>query len=266
MKLTKGNFWLFFDMEFKNITLSIEEEIGILKINRPAVLNALNTETLKELEAAIDYITNEEAIKALIITGEGKAFVAGADISEMVNFTPLAAKAFAEMGHRILSKVEKLPKPVIAAINGYALGGGCELALACDCRIIAEGAKIGQPEVNIGVIPGFGGCLRLPRICGKGIASELIFTGEMISAQEAFRIGLVNKVVPLEDLIPTSKEIAKRIASKGKEVIAQAKKAIGSGMETDLETAKEIEIQSFALLFSIEETKEKMKAFLEKKK
>ncbi len=253
-------------MEFKNLTLSIEQEVGILKVNRPQVLNALNTETLKELETAIDHIDQDYEIKALIITGEGRAFIAGADISEMVHYSPFEAKEFAERGHRLLGKIERLPKVVIAAINGYALGGGCELALACDMRIMAEGAKIGQPEVNIGVIPGFGGCLRLPRVCGKGIASELIFTGDMIDAHEAYRIGLVNKVTSPEQLMPTCLELAKKIAQKGKETIALAKSTINLGLETGLETAKEIEIQSFSLLFSIEKTRDKMKSFLERKK
>ncbi len=253
-------------MEFKNLILEIEEGIGILKVNRPQVLNALNTETLKEMEQALEYIAETPDVLVLIITGVGKAFIAGADISEMANFTPFEAKAFAERGHRVLGKIEKMPKVVIAAINGFALGGGCEIALACDIRIIAEGAKIGQPEVNLGIIPGFGGCLRLPRVCGKGMASELIFTGDMIDANEAWRIGLVNKVVPPDKLIPFCQELAKKIAGKGKETIAQAKLALGLGQETDLETAKAIEIQSFSLLFSIPEPKEKMKAFLARSK
>jgi len=253
-------------MDFKNLILEVKEGIGILQINRPSVLNALNTETLKELEEAIDYVRENQEIKALIITGVGRAFIAGADISEMVNFTPFQAKEFAERGHRILGKIESLPKVVIAAINGFALGGGCELALACDIRIMAEGAKIGQPETNIGIIPGFGGCLRLPRVVGKGIASELIFTGDMIPATEALRIGLVNKVTPPDKLLDTAQEMAKKIGSKVSETIDLAKKTIKLGLETDLETAKDLEICSFSLLFSLSEPKERMKAFLTKSK
>ncbi len=253
-------------MQFKNLIFKIEEGIGILQINRPQVLNALNTETLKELEAAIDYLKENPEIKVLIITGAGRAFVAGADISEMVNFSPFQAKEFAERGHRILTKMEDLPQVVIAGINGFALGGGCEIALACDIRIMAEGAKIGQPEVNIGIMPGFGGCLRLPRVVGKGIASELIFTGDMIDANEALRIGLVNKVVPPDKLLDFCQEMAKKIAGKVSETIGLAKKTIKLGLETDLETAKDLEIQAFSLLFSLSEPKERMKAFLNKPK
>jgi|UniRef100_A0A7C3UQ87 enoyl-CoA hydratase len=253
-------------MGFKNLVLEVKEGIGILQINRPQVLNALNTETLKEMEEALLFVKEKEEIKALIITGSGRAFIAGADISEMVNFNPFQAKEFAERGHRILGMIENLPKVVIAAINGFALGGGCELALACDIRIMAEGAKIGQPETNIGLIPGFGGCLRLPRVVGKGIASELIFTGEMIDATEALRIGLVNKVTPKDKLLDISLEIARKITSKVPETIALGKRTIKTGLETDLETAKEIEIQSFSLLFSLSEPKEKMKAFLSRSK
>lgn len=253
-------------MQFKNLIFKIEEGIGLLKINRPEVLNALNTETLKELEGAIDYVKENKEIKVLIITGEGRAFVAGADISEMVNFSPFQAKEFAERGHRILTKIENLPQVAIAGINGFALGGGCEIALACDIRIMAEGAKIGQPEVNIGIMPGFGGCLRLPRVVGKGIASELIFTGDMIDANEALRIGLVNKVVPPNELLAFCQEMANKIAGKVFETIALAKRTIKLGLETDLETAKDLEIQGFSLLFSLSEPKEMMRAFLTKSK
>ncbi|MCS7250059.1 MAG: enoyl-CoA hydratase-related protein [candidate division WOR-3 bacterium] len=252
-------------MEFKNIILEYEEEIVILKINRPQVLNALNTETILELEKAIDLIKENEKIRVLIITGEGKAFVAGADISEMVNFSPFEAERFSCNGHRLLSKIENLDKVVIAAINGYALGGGCEIALACDIRLMAEDAKIGQPEVKLGIIPGFGGNIRLPKICGSGIAKELIFTGEMIDANEALRIGLVNKIYPREKLLEEAKNLAKKIITRGPLAIKLAKQAINQSLNMSIEQAKEWEIKLFALNFSSKEAKEGLKAFLEKR-
>uniref|UniRef100_A0A7V3ZVJ3 Crotonase n=1 Tax=candidate division WOR-3 bacterium TaxID=2052148 RepID=A0A7V3ZVJ3_UNCW3 len=253
-------------MEFKNIVLEYEDEIAILKVNRPQVLNALNTETILELEKAIDLIKENDKIRVLIITGEGKAFIAGADISEMVNFTPFDAEKFAQNGHRLLSKIENLDKVVIAAINGYALGGGCEIALACDIRIMAEDAKIGQPEVKLGIIPGFGGNIRLPKVCGIGIAKELIFTGEMIDAQEALKIGLVNKVFPKENILNEAKNIAKKIIANGPVAIKLAKQAINQALNMSIDQAKEWEIKLFALNFTSKEAKEGLKAFLEKRK
>lgn len=252
-------------MDFKNIILEYEEEIAILKINRPQVLNALNTETILELEKAIDLIKENEKIRVLIITGEGKAFVAGADISEMANFSPFDAERFACNGHRLLSKIENLPQVVIAVINGYALGGGCEIALACDIRLMAEDAKIGQPEVKLGIIPGFGGNIRLPRICGAGIAKELIFTGEMIDANEALRIGLVNKIYPKDKLLEEAKNLAKKIIARGPLAIKLAKQAINQSLNMSIDQAKEWEIKLFALNFSSKEAKEGLKAFLEKR-
>lgn len=252
-------------MEFKNILLEYEDEIAILKVNRPEVLNALNTETILELEKAIDLIKENSQIRVLIITGEGKAFIAGADISEMVNFTPFDAERFAQNGHRLLSKIENLDKVVIAAINGYALGGGCEIALACDIRLMAEDAKIGQPEVKLGIIPGFGGNIRLPKICGVGIAKELIFTGEMISANEALKIGLVNKVFPKENLLTEAKNLAKKIIARGPLAIKLAKQAINQSLNMSIEQAKEWEIKLFAFNFTSKEAKEGLKAFLEKR-
>jgi len=253
-------------MEFKNIILEYEDEIAILKVNRPEVLNALNTETILELEKAIDLIKENDKIRVLIITGEGKAFIAGADISEMVNFTPFDAEKFAQNGHRLLSKIENLDKVVIAAINGYALGGGCEIALACDIRIMAEDAKIGQPEVKLGIIPGFGGNIRLPKVCGIGIAKELIFTGEMIDAQEALKIRLVNKVFPKENILNEAKNIAKKIIANGPLAIKLAKQAINQALNMSIDQAKEWEIKLFALNFTSIEAKEGLKAFLEKRK
>ncbi|MCS7259129.1 MAG: enoyl-CoA hydratase-related protein [candidate division WOR-3 bacterium] len=253
-------------MEYKNLVVTIEDQIAIIKFNRPNVLNALNIETLLELEKILDELSNNDAVRVVILTGEGKAFVAGADISQMSKFNPQEARAFAQLGHRVLSKLENLDRPVIAAINGYALGGGCEIALACDLRIIAETAKIGQPEVNLGIIPGFGGTQRLARLCGAGVAKELIYTGDMISADEAYRIGLVNKVVPQDKLLDSAKEIAQKILQKGPGAIRLTKTVINRGLDSPLETAKELEIETFALCFASGEPQEGMKAFLEKRK
>ncbi|MEO0091854.1 MAG: enoyl-CoA hydratase-related protein [candidate division WOR-3 bacterium] len=253
-------------MDNKNLLVTIEDNIAIIKFNRPQVLNALNTETILELEQVLDELATNSDVRVIILTGEGKAFVAGADISEMRNFTSVQARIFAQNGHRVLSKLENIEKPVIAAINGFALGGGCEIALACDIRILSENAKIGQPEVNLGIIPGFGGTQRLARLCGAGIAKELIYTGDMIDAQEAYRIGLANKVVPLDKLIDTAKEFAKKIMNKGPIAIRMTKTIINRGIDSNLETAKELEIETFALCFSTGEPKEGMSAFLEKRK
>ncbi|MEO0076427.1 MAG: enoyl-CoA hydratase-related protein [candidate division WOR-3 bacterium] len=253
-------------MENKNIIVTIEDNIAIVKFNRPNVLNALNTETILELEKVIDELSANADVRVIILTGEGKAFVAGADISEMSKFSSLEARVFAQNGHRVLSKLEDIDKPVIAAINGFALGGGCEIALACDIRIMAETAKIGQPEVNLGIIPGFGGTQRLARLCGAGIAKELIYTGDMIDAQEALRIGLVNKVVPIDKLMETAKEMAKKIMNKGPIAIRMTKTVINRGLDCNLTTAKELEIETFALCFATGEPKEGMQAFLEKRK
>jgi enoyl-CoA hydratase len=253
-------------MDNKNLLVEIKDKIAIIKFNRPSVLNALNQETLLELETTLDELAINSKVRVIILTGEGKAFVAGADISQMSKFNPEEAREFARLGHRVLSKLENLDKPVIAAINGYALGGGCEVALACDLRIMAENAKIGQPEVNLGIIPGFGGTQRLARLCGAGVAKELIYTGEMIDAQEAYRLGLVNRVVPAEKLMETAHAIAQKILEKGPLAIRLTKTVINRGLDSPLETAKELEIETFALCFASGEPKEGMNAFLEKRK
>ncbi|MEO0074725.1 MAG: enoyl-CoA hydratase-related protein [candidate division WOR-3 bacterium] len=253
-------------MNYKNLILTIEDNIAIIKFNRPQVLNALNTETILELENILDELAHNDNVRVIILTGEGKAFVAGADISEMSKYSSLQARVFAQNGHRVLSKLENIDKPVIAAINGFALGGGCEIALACDIRILSENAKIGQPEVNLGIIPGFGGTQRLARLCGAGIAKELIYTGDMIDAQEALRIGLANKVVPADKLMDSAKEMAKKIMNKGPIAIRMTKTVINRGLDCNLESAKELEIETFALCFATGEPKEGMNAFLEKRK
>jgi len=252
-------------MEYKHLILEKEDELAIVKINRPPV-NALNSEVVTEIHQMFDELEKDEQVKVIILTGEGKAFVAGADISEMVDFGPEGGAEFSKKGQAAFDKIENTPKPVIAAINGFALGGGCEIAMACDIRIAVEGAKLGQPEVNLGVIPGFAGTQRLPRLVGKGKAKELIFTGNMVTAEEAEQIGLVNQVLTAEELMNTAKEMAKTIASKGPAAVRAAKLAINEGVNYELSKGLEIENRAFAKLFETEDQKEGMKAFLEKRK
>jgi enoyl-CoA hydratase len=252
-------------MEYNNLILEKEDELAIVKINRPPV-NALNSEVVTEIHQMFDELEKDDQVKVIILTGEGKAFVAGADISEMVDFGPEGGAEFSKKGQAAFDKIENTPKPVIAAINGFALGGGCEIAMACDIRIAVEGAKLGQPEVNLGVIPGFAGTQRLPRLVGKGKAKELIFTGNMITAEEAEQIGLVNQVLTAEELMNTAKEMAKTIASKGPAAVRAAKFAINEGVNYELSKGLEIENEAFSKLFETEDQKEGMKAFLEKRK
>ncbi|MBP2073355.1 short-chain-enoyl-CoA hydratase [Thermoanaerobacterium butyriciformans] len=253
-------------MDSNNVVFNKDDGVAIITINRPKSLNALNYETLKELDSALDKAEDDKDVKVVIITGSGeKAFVAGADIAEMKNMTPLEAKKFSEYGQSVFRKIETLSKPVIAAVNGFALGGGCELSMACDIRIASKNAKFGQPEVGLGIIPGFSGTQRLPRIIGTSKAKELIFTGEMINSDEAYRIGLISKIVELSDLIEESKKLAKTIMSKSQIAISLAKEAINKGMETDIDTGNTIEAEKFSLCFTTEDQKEGMNAFSEKR-
>ena len=252
-------------MTYENLLLKREGNIGILSINRPDELNALNSKVLEELDRAIDSISMDEEIYVLIIIGEGRAFVAGADISEMKDKNSMEARYFAEKGLSVFRKIELMEKPVIAAVNGFALGGGCELAMCCDIRIASDKAKFGQPEVGLGITPGFGGTQRLSRLVGIGIAKELIFTAKIIRSDEAMRIGLVNEVVPASELMEAALKLANDIASKGQLAIRYAKSAINRGIETDIETGMEIEKDLFALCFATEDQKEAMTAFLEKR-
>jgi len=252
-------------MEFKNLIIEKQYPIGIIKINRPESLNALNIETLGEIRDAVTSLNNEEDIKVLIFTGEGKAFIAGADIKQMKDMNENDAREFCNMGQKIFDIIEHLDKPVIAAVNGFALGGGCELAMACDIRIASENAKFGQPEVNLGIIPGFGGTQRLPRLVGKGIAKELIFTGDLIDAQTALRIGLVNKIVSAEKLLDETMIMAQKIASKGPIAVLIAKSVINRGMETDLAKGLSFEREAFVQCVASGEAKEGMDAFVEKR-
>ncbi len=249
-------------MDFKNLVFKREENIGILSINRPEALNALNTEVLQELDKAMDIIEKDEEIHIVILTGEGRAFVAGADIGEMKDMDVFQAREFADLGLGVFRKIELMEKPIIAAINGFALGGGCELSMCCDIRIASEKAKFGQPEVGLGIIPGFAGTQRLSRLVGMGRAKELIFTTDMINAEEAYRIGLVNKVVPVDKLMEEALAMAKSISEKGGQIAVRfAKTSINRGIDVDMETAMAIERDLFGLCFATEDQKEGMTAF-----
>jgi enoyl-CoA hydratase len=252
-------------MEHKYFIVSTADGIATVTFNRPPV-NALNTELVRELYWVIDGLDSDKSVKVIILTGNGKAFVAGADIAEMSRFTPLEAREFAQNGHRTLYRLESCEKPIICAINGFALGGGCEIALACDIRIMAEGAKIGQPEVNLGIIPGFGGTQRLSRLVGPAFAKELVFTADAIDAAEAVRIGLVNRVVAPDKLMEIAQGMARKIAGKGPSAIRLAKTAINRGLDANLHAGNTLEIEAFGVCFSSGEPKEGMSAFLEKRK
>lgn len=253
-------------MEFKNIIVEIKEKVGMVKMNRPNVLNALNIETLQELSEAISHLSESDDIRVIIVTGEGKAFVAGADIAEMKDMSPDEAIQFSKSGQKVFDLIARTEKPVIAAVNGFALGGGCELALACDIRIASDKAKLGQPEVDLGVIPGFAGTQRLSRMVGVAKAKEMIFTGNMVDAQTAHSIGLVNQVVPADQLMNVCMELANKIASKGPTAVKMAKRAINQGIEARLEEGSAYETRDFAECFATGEAKEGMSAFLEKRK
>lgn len=253
--------------DYNNLIFEQENGIGLLTINRPKALNALNYAVLQELNSALDEIASDSSIKVVVLTGGGeKAFVAGADISEMQNMSALEGRNFGKFGQGVFDKLEKLPQPVIAAINGFALGGGCELAMACDIRIASPKAKFGQPEVTLGIIPGFGGTQRLSRLIGKGRAQELLYTGDMIDAEEAYRIGLVNKVVPPAELLNAAKELAEKIVSRPQAAVQLCKHTVNTGLETNLQAAIALEAESFAVCFATADQKEGMKAFIEKRK
>ena len=253
--------------QYANLLFENNAGIGIVTLNRPKALNALSYEMLKELNSLLDRIAQDETVKVVIITGSGeKAFAAGADITEMQPLSAIEGRKWAKFGQEIFSKLDHLPQPVIAAINGFALGGGCELAMACDMRIASKKAKFGQPEVGLGIIPGFGGTQRLPRLVGKGHAKELLLTGDMIDAQEAYRIGLVNKVTTAEELMITAKVIAEKIMSRAEIAVRLCKSAVNKGMDMDLTSGTAYEAESFGLCFSTGDQKEGMNAFLAKHK
>jgi enoyl-CoA hydratase len=251
--------------EYNNLLYRVDEDIAYITLNRPKALNALNTETLDELGWAVLRAEKEKEVRAVIITGEGRAFVAGADIAQMRDLTVQEGRDMTILGQNVFSRIENLGKPVIAAINGFALGGGCELAMACDIRVASDKAKFGQPEVNLGIIPGYGGTQRLPRLVGKGAAKYLIFTGEMISSEEALRIGLVDKVVPAEELLNAAVSIAKTIMSKAPIAINMAKHAINNGLNVDLKSGIAYEAEAYTTSFSTDDRIEGMSAFVEKR-
>ncbi|KAB0578719.1 enoyl-CoA hydratase [Fusobacterium naviforme] len=241
-------------------------QIGIITINRPKALNALNSEVLDELKTVVESVDMEE-IRCLIVTGAGeKSFVAGADIAEMSGLSAAEGEAFGKKGNDIFRMIETLPVPVIAAVNGFALGGGCELSMCCDFRICSENAMFGQPEVGLGITPGFGGTQRLARLVGPGMAKQLIYTAKNIRAEEALRIGLVNAVYPPEQLIPEAEKLAARIASNAPIAVRACKKAVNEGLEADMDAAIVLEEKLFGSCFGTHDQKEGMSAFLEKRK
>jgi enoyl-CoA hydratase len=254
-------------MAYENIIFETEGGVAVIKFNRPKALNAINPDVLTEVNQALDNIEKEPSIKVLVLTGEGeKAFVAGADISHMVNLSPLQARDFSRAGHELAFRLETLPIPVIACVNGFALGGGTEMALASDFIYASENAKFGQPEINLGVIPGFGGTQRLSRLVGKAMAKELCMTGAMIKAHEAKEIGLVNKVFPPDILWEETMKTAQLIASKGRVSLKAVKDCIQRGNDVDLRDGCFMEMDAFGLCMSSPDGKEGMTAFLEKRK
>ena len=254
-------------MTYSHIIFDIAGPIATITINRPKALNALNTEVLNELCHAVDAIGANEAIRALILTGSGeKAFVAGADITELAELNALSAKQFVANGHKTMAALQNLSIPVIAAVNGFALGGGLELALSCDFIYASENAKFGLPEITLGLIPGFGGTQRLARLIGKNRAKEMIFTGKMIAAEEAAQMGFVNRVMPAEELMAFAQKTAAAMGSKGKVSLNMAKQIINQGLDVDLATGCKMEIDAFALCVASEDAQEGTRAFLEKRK
>ncbi len=253
-------------MDFQNILWRVEDGVAVVTVNRPKALNALDPQTIDELSRAFGAVAGDAAIRALVVTGAGdKAFVAGADIARMSAMTVPEAQRFAEAGHRALAQLEALAVPTIAAVNGFALGGGCEVAMACDLVYASEKARFGQPEVNLGIIPGFGGTQRLQRRVGLMRAKEIVFTGEMVDAAKAKAIGLALDVLPPEQLVPHAVAQARKIASRGPVAIAAAKRVMEEGAGVDLATGCALERQAFALLFATDDAREGMRAFLEKR-
>ncbi|RYL91015.1 enoyl-CoA hydratase [Sporolactobacillus sp. THM7-4] len=255
-------------MNLQSVEIKTEEHIACLTINRPEALNSLNTKVLKELEEAYNSIARQADIRVVIMTGSGeKAFVAGADIGEMKDKTPDEARTFSQYGQRLMRKIEQLPQPVIAAVNGFALGGGCELALACDMRLASRNARFGQPEVTLGIIPGFGGSQRLPRLVGAGIAKELLLTGAIITADRAREIGLVNEVYETRtELDEKAFQLAKTIAKRAPLAVRQTKQLVNRGLEISLDQALNDEVEQFSRLFETDDQKEGMEAFLKKRR
>jgi len=254
-------------MEYKNTLYEKSEGLATISVNRPEALNAINKETILEILSHLDDAKRDESVRVIAITGAGdRAFSAGADMQVWKDIDPLGAREFSRLGQRMCEEIEALEKPVIAAINGYALGGGLELAMACDLRIASEKARLGQTEINWGILPGWGGTQRLPQFVGKGVAKEMIFTGKMISAKDAEQLGLVNKVVPLDQLESALKELANELVNKSPVGIKMVKELINSSLETPLAVGVVHEAECFGVIASTEDFKEGLSAFLEKRK
>jgi enoyl-CoA hydratase len=254
-------------MALEHLLVDRDGAVSIITINRPKVLNALNGPTLDELSQVIDEASRDESVRVLILTGAGdRAFVAGADINELAVQTPIGGREHARRGQALFDRIERLGKPVVAAVNGFALGGGCELAMACTMRIAADTAKLGQPEINLGLLPGYAGSQRLPRLVGRGRALELLLLGHQISAEEAWRIGLVNRVVPAAELMTEAKKTAQALASKAPVAVRYILDAVASGLEMPFGEAQDYEATLFGLLSTSEDMREGTQAFLEKRK
>ena len=252
---------------FENLLIDRDGAVALVTVNRPKVLNALNMQTLDELRRAVLDLKRDDAIRAVILTGAGeKSFVAGADINELATQTPTTGREHAMSGQHILDLIEHMGKPVIAAINGFALGGGCELAMACTIRLAADTARLGQPEINLGIIPGYGGTQRLARIVGRGRALEILLTGDMLTAQEAHRLGLVNRVFPAADLMTEAKKLAATLAAKAPIAVRYILEAVHRGLDMPFAEAQNFEATLFGLVASTDDMREGTKAFLEKRK
>ena len=253
-------------MAYENLKIETKDGIAVVTVNRPEKLNALNGRTIEELDLVFAALASDAGVSGVILTGAGeKAFVAGADIAELSSQGPAEARAVGRKGQAVFTRIEKLGKPVVAAINGFALGGGCELALACHVRIAAEGARLGTPEVKLGLMCGYGGTQRLPRLVGRGRALEILLTGEMVDAQEALRIGLVNRVVPKDKLLPEADALIKKMLANAPLSLRYTLEAVAAGLEMPLEEGQNLEATLFGLLCTTEDMKEGTKAFLEKR-
>ena len=252
-------------MNYKNIIFEVKGGIAYITMSRPEAMNALNTDTLDELADVFSHINDDDQVGVVILTGAGKAFVAGADISQMSKLNTIEGRAYMIKGQKVMSLIENAEKPVIAVVNGFALGGGCELAMACDIRLASEKAKFGQPEVNLGIIPGFGGTQRLPRLVGKGMAKYLTFSAEIIDANEALRIGLVERVYPMEKLMEEAEKLANAILTKSQFAVRMAKAAINRGLDMDIDSGIAHEAEVSAVVFGFEDRTEGMNAFLDKR-
>jgi enoyl-CoA hydratase len=250
---------------YENLLFEVKDGLAFVTVNRPNAMNALNTKLLSELGAVFSRIDEAEEVRAVVLTGAGKAFVAGADIAQMRDLTVAEGREMMKKGQRVMESIENIDKPVIAAVNGFALGGGCELAMACDIRFASDRAKFGQPEVNLGIMPAFGGTQRLPRLVGKGMAKYLIFGAEMIDAAEALRIGLVQKVFPSDDLLAEAEKYARLVISKSPIGLKMAKRAVNAGIHTDLVSGAAFELEAYVSTAASEDRKEGMTAFLEKR-